>query len=444
MNNKDIKPAIVISAYNRPESLERILGSIYRANYSNYDDIYLVISIDGGGSEFEKVCKIADKFNWKNGKKIVIKHSKNLGLRSHIISCGNLAQKYGAIILLEDDIFVSRNFYQYAAEGLNFYRDDKKIAGISLYSFEFNENAGLPFKPIIDGFDVYFLQVPCSWGQAWTMEQWAKFREFYDSNSSISSSDDLPENVKDWPENSWKKFFYKYIIEKHLYFVCPTYSFSTNFGDIGVHYPKNTQVLQTSLEYRPALEDFKFASFEESLNKYDAYFEVDAGSLIELGVNIDKDTCVDLYGTKKLKLIGEKYLLSSKECSNPDFSFGKSLQIILNNILYLVKGGEINYGKTKYFSEDKRTAMYTRRIFLDKIYHLIEYDKSIEQITSLKTKLASTESQLASTKFQLTSNKIALDLIKAELQGVYSSRGVKLALMFQKIAKYLLPKNSLS
>ena len=43
-----MKPAIIIAAYNRPDSLKRLLSFIDAASFI-YDDIPLVISIDGGG-----------------------------------------------------------------------------------------------------------------------------------------------------------------------------------------------------------------------------------------------------------------------------------------------------------------------------------------------------------------------------------------------------------
>ena len=146
-----MSPTIIIATYNRPNSLSRILKSIVKARYCNVKDIRLVISIDGGGDNFEEVCEIADKFDWKVGEKLVIKHEHNLGLRNHIIYCGDLSKEYGDIILLEDDLFVSPNFYLFATSSLNYYRGSKRIAGISLYAYEFNENAGLAFKPMKSG-----------------------------------------------------------------------------------------------------------------------------------------------------------------------------------------------------------------------------------------------------------------------------------------------------
>ena len=43
-------PAIIISAFNRPRALLRILGSLKSADYPKLENIPFVISIDGGGS----------------------------------------------------------------------------------------------------------------------------------------------------------------------------------------------------------------------------------------------------------------------------------------------------------------------------------------------------------------------------------------------------------
>ena len=77
-------PAIVVVTYNRPDSLKRLLGSLSKARYP--DGVPLVISIDGGDSHEEEVVKIAGEFPWPHGKKEVICHEKNLGLRKHILT----------------------------------------------------------------------------------------------------------------------------------------------------------------------------------------------------------------------------------------------------------------------------------------------------------------------------------------------------------------------
>ena len=92
--------------------MKRLLNSLVRAEYK--DAVKLIISIDGNGTP--EVCKYAEQFDWPHGEKDVICHKKNMGLRLHILFCGGLTKQYDGIILLEDDLYVSAWFYQYATE----------------------------------------------------------------------------------------------------------------------------------------------------------------------------------------------------------------------------------------------------------------------------------------------------------------------------------------
>ena len=296
-----MKPAIVVVAYNRPESLKRILSFISLASYHE-EDINLIISIDKFKNDKDRilnneVLKIAKEYNWKYGTKKVIHQEKNLGLRSHMLKCGDLTEKYGSIILLEDDLGVSPQFYNYTLECLNFYSNDNKIGGISLYNHLTNVNTKLPFIPIEDDSDVYFLQFASSWGQAWSYEQWSLFREWYNKEKESKSWESVPEFVKGWPKSSWLKYFIKYLIEKDLFFVYPKKSLTTNFTDEGEHHKIKTKMFQVPLFYNEEI-NFKFKNIDKSLAKYDSFFES-----IWLKEHIEKKynrkVVVDFYNTKK-------------------------------------------------------------------------------------------------------------------------------------------------
>ena len=136
-----IKPVIVVVAYRRLHTLKRLLHSIEKAIY-NLDDITLIISIDYHPDNSE-VIKCAEEFNWEYGNKIIKTHKENMGLQRHIIECGDYSIEYGAAIILEDDEIVAPSFYEYTRLAHDFYDDDERIAGISLYGHEWN---GMPEK----------------------------------------------------------------------------------------------------------------------------------------------------------------------------------------------------------------------------------------------------------------------------------------------------------
>ncbi|MBN2485917.1 MAG: glycosyltransferase family 2 protein [Bacteroidales bacterium] len=351
-------PAIIVAAYNRPESLKRALNSVARASYNGYCNITLVISIDGGGSNNILVREVANEFAWALGEKKIIAHKKNIGLREHILSCGDLTDVYENIILIEEDCYVSRNFYRFAEKALAFYNAENSIAGISLYAHSYYEAAAMPFQPLCDGYDVYFMQVPSSWGQAWTKEQWKRFRNYHNSSPKISLNDCIPETVKRWPESSWKKYFYKYMANNNLFIVYPHCSFSTNFGDEGTHETSATDLFQVNLENAINFAEYSFAPFPESCNKYDSYSEILPECLIALGADIDADTCVDLSGGKPLHLFKNKYAISAKDCTAGIRTFSARLLPPALNIIHNFNGSFFNYAQIKNFINFPKNKRY--------------------------------------------------------------------------------------
>lgn len=189
-----MNPAIVISAYNRPASLARLLASIAKADYPP-GDTPLVISIDRGDDDRNRaVAKIAEDWKWQSGRKQVIHHTEHLGLVRHVFFCGGLTQEYGSVIFLEDDLAVSPDYYKYAAQALRFYDHDERIAGISLYALWFNGYTKHPFVPLADDSDAFYIQVPYTQGLAWTQAQWTRFADWRAAgNRTLSRADNVHE-----------------------------------------------------------------------------------------------------------------------------------------------------------------------------------------------------------------------------------------------------------
>jgi hypothetical protein len=330
---------IVAVAYNRPNSLKRLLCSIKSASYQVSFEVELVISIDySGSSECEK---IAMDFEWKYGPKRIIIHKENLGLRKHILSCGDIALDNDAVIILEDDCFVSRDFYNFAQQALEFYQEDSKIAGISLYSYQLNENAMMPFEALKDGHDVYFMQVPCSWGQLWSNKQWQHFKKYYSTPQTILETDRLPKNAQNWPETSWKKYFYRYMVYNDLFFVFPQISHSINYGDIGTHYFAITQILQVPLS-NACNKTYNLIRFKDSFNKYDAYFEILPECLIHYGFRFSGEFVVDTYCTKQYHVKDKPFVLTTQKSDKAIHTYGIEMKPLINNIIYNNKGNELS------------------------------------------------------------------------------------------------------
>ncbi len=364
-------PVIVVVAFNRLNSLERLLNSLNNGIYEN--EIKLIISIDKGNNK--DIFEYAKNFEWKYGEKEVIYQKENLGLKKHILKCGDLTKEYGSIILLEDDLFVSPYFYDYAIQALKYYKNDDDISQISLYKHSVNNNTGLKFSPINDSSDIFFMQFASSWGQIWTYNQWKNFREWFDKNDlSISQEDNLPDFVIKWKETSWLKYFLKYNVENNKYVVYPRISLTSNFSDVGTNNPLDEIFLyQKNLLLEK--KEYLFKKLNNSLCIYDVYFEIDK-SITNKFIKEYNDIEFDLYGTKKLKKIKTKYLISVKNCKSPLKTFAMSLKPHETNILMNLKGDSIKLSYTKDFTSTINSKIIKSRF---KYYwtHTVDYNNII-------------------------------------------------------------------
>jgi hypothetical protein len=330
-------PAIVVIAYDRPRALRRLLGSLDRAHYA--EAVPLVVSVDKGGDP--SVLESAREFAWSHGPKEVITPQEHLGLRRHVLRCGDLADRFGGVVILEEDLYVSAHFYEFARQALSFYEADPQVAGVSLYLHRFNGNAGLPFEPITDGTDVFFLQLASSRGQAWTRSQWTAFRDWYARNDGpVTAQDALPAYVIAWPDTSWLKYFIKYMVLADRFFVYPRESLSTNFGDPGVHHGLASALLQVPLQLGP--RPYRFQQLAGACAVYDSWFELRPDRLNRLTDALaGYDYSVDLYGTKTLESLSTPHVLTSRAARRHLVGFARSLRPPEMNVIEGVQGNDL-------------------------------------------------------------------------------------------------------
>lgn len=369
-SSASFKPAIVIPAFNRAGSLRRLLDSVNEASYP-FDDITVVISADGGADK--GVIDTAKNFTFHAGRTEVICHEENLGLRSHILRCADLAGKYGSVIILEDDLVVSPAFYRFAVNALEFYDADPRIAGISLYAPRFNETAQLPFEPSISGLPVYFMQLGSSWGQAWTKNQWIEFRKWYSHHDEgvFDGKPQLPENIRKWPGSSWKKYFNLYLIQEKKYLMYPFHSYSTHTScGEGVHIKKSGSLFQVPLHQGGSpLGVIEFPDFEESPVRYDAFMEAE-GREVESGSGFSGDEMeLDLYGSKPLELIRQKkYCITSKNGEQPIRTYPLAFRPLELNLKFEITGNE-----EPFFGLYSTGSITEETLSAEKYFRMAEY-----------------------------------------------------------------------
>ena len=302
-----MKFGIVAVGYNRPKSLKRLVDSLLVSIIENYS-VDLIISIDKSNKQ-DEVLNILNGVHWSHGDLKIIKQPLKLGLREHILKCGDFTTEYDAVIVLEDDLIVSPYFFNYVRVTVERYADDNRIGGISLYKHETHPGVFRPFVPENNGYDVFFMQFAQSWGQCWTSKMWADFRKWYDHNKNEDLGRDslLPTYITQWNSQSWLKFYMRYLVESNKYFVYPYVSLSTNASDIGEHNVASNNDFQ--VPFLLGSKEYYLPSFEKAI-KYDVFFERQ-GIEDQIFTDLKGKKIIDLYGIKR-DFSNANYLISTQ------------------------------------------------------------------------------------------------------------------------------------
>jgi len=153
---------VVFFAFNRPHLLEKTLTKAIKLNKHINRDFY--VFIDGPRNEFDykKIIEIEILLdNFPQLKRV--QRKSNLGLENNITQgINNLFEFHESLIILEDDILVDNNFFDFIDENINRFSNNNDIAAIHGYSPELGDI----------GVDHYFLKGSDCWGWATWKQNW--------------------------------------------------------------------------------------------------------------------------------------------------------------------------------------------------------------------------------------------------------------------------------
>lgn len=338
---KNINGAIVVVAYNRKLPLIRLLDRLIDCDYSCGNKVDLIVSIDFSDAQPD-ILSILDSYTWEYGELKIIAHDNNLGLKNHVLLCGDYVNSYDFLIMLEDDLYVSKFFYKYALSAYFSSIDRTEVCGVSLYSPKTDEASLLKFEPLsIEGNNIFFAQLPSSWGQMWTRKMWTDFKDWYESNYTENITVELPSNMHRWSAKSWKKIFATYMVLSNKYFIFPYSSYSTNFGTAGEHM-RGVNTFQV-----PLIEDDYDCSvrYNNHCLYYDAFLELTKKSCSSLlGLDEKLDYTVNLKQQKKLE--SEQLQLTTLKLDSVISSYSAELFPLEMNLKNTTPGNGIYLGKT--------------------------------------------------------------------------------------------------
>ena len=273
---------VVLFVFNRLAQTRITITALQKNNLAPFTD--LIIYSDGPRSfeDDDSVCKVREYLRTVRGFKSIkiCEREKNFGLASSIMSgLGEQFNNYESLIVLEDDVLVSRSFLSFMNDCIYRFKDEKDVWHISGWNYPLSTSFGV---------DVFKWQVMNCWGWATWKDRWCKFeRKPVEQYNKLAEnnllrfdlglkglfSNQILDNIHS-KKKTWAVFWYLTIFLNAGRCINPIISFTENIGHdgSGVHSGNFNPYKQSSLNEKYDLDlridDQISLEVEQAIHKY--------------------------------------------------------------------------------------------------------------------------------------------------------------------------------
>lgn len=164
-----MKTPVAVFTYNRPEHTNRALDALSKCRGIDVCEFYFFS--DGPRSDAARPEVEATRSVLREWAKVlaaqVIEQPSNLGLAKSIVAgVSDLCERYGRVIVVEDDLIVSPDFLHFMIKSLDRYKDEPRVMQVG--GFTISPPEGLAT-------DTFLLPVTTTWGWATWQRAWQSF-----------------------------------------------------------------------------------------------------------------------------------------------------------------------------------------------------------------------------------------------------------------------------
>mgnify|MGYP003525047159 FL=1 len=159
---------ILLFVYNRPEHTHRCIESLLKNTLASESHLFIYADGAKDSTQQEAVNEVRNYIRSIQGFKQItlMERSENWGLARNIIDgVTTQVNRYGKVIVLEDDLVVAPYFLQFMNEALEVYKDEPKVGHIQ--ACDFTQDTTLP--------DTFLIKWTGSWGWATWDRAWKHF-----------------------------------------------------------------------------------------------------------------------------------------------------------------------------------------------------------------------------------------------------------------------------
>ena len=159
---------IILFVFNRPYHVKRTIEALEKNELAR--ESKLLIFSDGPRSKFD-IRDVSDVRKYiraiEGFKEVIIEEkTRNLGLSQSVITgVTEMVNRYGKVIVLEDDMITSPFFLEFMNDALNFYENIEEVVSIQGYMYPVEKR--LP--------ETFFLRMADCWGWATWERGWDLF-----------------------------------------------------------------------------------------------------------------------------------------------------------------------------------------------------------------------------------------------------------------------------
>ena len=159
---------ILLFAYTRPRHLQHTVEALAHNPLAQESELF--VFSDGARTEDDRedVELVRSYIHTIEGFKTVhrIERDRNYGLAANIIDgVTDIVNRYGRVIVLEDDLVTAPGFLQFMNDALDTYADEPRVGHIQAY--DFTQNPRLP--------ETFLIKFTGSWGWATWQRAWQHF-----------------------------------------------------------------------------------------------------------------------------------------------------------------------------------------------------------------------------------------------------------------------------
>lgn len=214
---------IIIFAFNRLGSLKKTIESLLDNEEAKDCDLYVFVDgprknhLDDKESVLEVQTYVHSINGFNNVEYTFSAYNKGLG-QSIIDGVSKIINRYGKVIVIEDDLIVSKNFLSYMNQSLVLYEKEKEIFSVCGYSNKIK-------RPSNYQYDAYFCTRSSSWGWGtwidrwnsvdWNLKDWDKYSKTKKAFNKWGGSD-CWKMLNDWHKGKNKSWAIRFCFSQFL------------------------------------------------------------------------------------------------------------------------------------------------------------------------------------------------------------------------------------